>query len=174
MISWAMPGFVTLGQAYLGVSMSSIFQTRVPSDQALCFDLARSSSGDIGVRVAMVFASLWLVWVVTRLIILPLAGCVDGLSRPRSYVFWWRYSCHWQYNKGMTDVQGTITALRQKGWTLAALADELEVDYDTVARWERGTRSPANAVGVKMALAQLMKRRRIPRRRRYTKKAHAS
>ena len=75
---------------------------------------------------------------------------------------------------GVIDVQEMITELRGKGWTVAALADELGVDYDTVGRWQRGTRSPANAVGVRVVLGQLLKRQRIPKRRRYTRKPPAT
>ena len=73
----------------------------------------------------------------------------------------------------MTDVQEMIAGLREKGWTVAAIADELSVDYDTVARWQRGTRSPANVIGVRLVLGQLLKRQRIPKRKRYTKKPPA-
>ena len=74
---------------------------------------------------------------------------------------------------GMTDVQDIIARLRDKGWTVAAIADEMGVDYDTVTRWQNGSRSPNNGVAVKLALGQFMGRRRIPKRRRYTKKPPA-
>ena len=65
-----------------------------------------------------------------------------------------------------SEVQELIAALRAKGWTLAAIADYLRVDRDSVYRWERGLRNPANAVGVVMALKDLLRRRRIPKRSR--------
>ena len=73
----------------------------------------------------------------------------------------------------MDDVREMIGQLRAKGWTLAAMADELEVDAYSMLRWETGQRSPANAAGVKTMLRQLMARRRIPKRKRYTKKPPA-
>jgi orotate phosphoribosyltransferase-like protein len=69
----------------------------------------------------------------------------------------------------MNEVQDLITQLREKGWTVAAIADELQVNYDTVARWQKGTRSPANEAAVRVFLDQLMRRRRIPKQRRYKK-----
>ena len=73
----------------------------------------------------------------------------------------------------MSEVQELITQLRAKGWTVAAIADELQVDYDTVARWQKGTRSPSNAAAVRVVLAQLLRRRRIPKQRRYKKSPSA-
>ncbi len=66
----------------------------------------------------------------------------------------------------MGVVQELIGELRSKGWSKAALADELGVTWFTVTRWERG-RLPANEVGVRMVLGQLLQRRRVPKRRRY-------
>jgi hypothetical protein len=65
------------------------------------------------------------------------------------------------------NIRGLIAQLREKGWTLASIADELKVDHDTVYRWQRGLRSPANPVGVVSVLNGLLQRRRIPKRRRY-------
>ncbi len=67
----------------------------------------------------------------------------------------------------MTDIIATIARLRVKGWTATAIATELGVDYETVRRWQTKERSPANAVGVAVVLAQLEKRRRIPKKKRY-------
>ena len=55
------------------------------------------------------------------------------------------------------------------GWTLAALADELGVSAQTVMRWKAGTMYPVNATPVMAALESLARRRRIPKRKRYTK-----
>jgi transcriptional regulator with XRE-family HTH domain len=68
--------------------------------------------------------------------------------------------------KEVNEVRELIAALRTKGWTVAAIADHLKVDRDSVYRWERGLRSPANAVGVVLALRRLLQRRRIPKRSR--------
>jgi transcriptional regulator with XRE-family HTH domain len=67
----------------------------------------------------------------------------------------------------MTEVQELIAELQRKGWTLAAIADELGVDDASVYRWQRGMRSPAIAVGVLVVLRGLLQRRRIPKRKRY-------
>jgi transcriptional regulator with XRE-family HTH domain len=67
----------------------------------------------------------------------------------------------------MREVQELIAELQKKGWTLAAIADELGVDDASVYRWLRGLRSPANEVGVLVVLRGLLQRRRIPKRKRY-------
>lgn len=67
----------------------------------------------------------------------------------------------------MNEVQELIAKLRGKGWTQAAIADELGVDSDSVYRWEVGLRSPANAVGVVTVLRGLVQKKRIPKRRRF-------
>ena len=69
----------------------------------------------------------------------------------------------------MNAVQIKIEVLQVKGWTLAAVSDELGVHHMTVRRWHTGDRFPENAKSVMMALDQLLKRKRIPRQRRYTK-----
>ena len=71
----------------------------------------------------------------------------------------------------MNDVQRVLGELKGKGWTLAAIADELSVAANTVVRWNSGDRYPANSSGVKVILGQLKLRRRIPKRKRYTKKS---
>ena len=73
----------------------------------------------------------------------------------------------------MREVQGILGELSANGWTKAAIADEMGVAHFTVERWEKGRR-PANAVGVALALESLLRRRRVPKRRRYTKKAPSS
>jgi len=60
--------------------------------------------------------------------------------------------------------------LQEKGWTLAAIADELGVAANTVVRWHSGDRYPANSAGVKVILGQLLLRRRVPKRKRYTQR----
>ncbi len=67
----------------------------------------------------------------------------------------------------MTDISERITELRAKGWTVAAIADELQVNYYTVVRWQNQSRLPTNSAGVRMILERLIRRKRIPKRRRY-------
>ena len=74
----------------------------------------------------------------------------------------------------MAEVQDLITELRAKGWTVAAIADELGVDYRSVIRWQTGQRSPSNVVGVRAVLSGLLQRRRIPKRKRYKRNPPAT
>jgi len=68
----------------------------------------------------------------------------------------------------MNEVQSKITELQQKGWTLAALADELGVTVNAVEKWKAGDRQPANSKAILAMLEQIAKKKRIPKKRRYT------
>ena len=67
----------------------------------------------------------------------------------------------------MNDVQIKIKELQEKGWTLAALADELGVTVNAVEKWKAGDRYPSNAKAVLTLLDQIAKRKRAPKKRRY-------
>ena len=67
----------------------------------------------------------------------------------------------------MLEVERMVAQLVIKGWTLAAIADELGVTPQTVMRWQQGSHDPANARPVIMVLKTLMRRKRIPKRKRY-------
>jgi transcriptional regulator with XRE-family HTH domain len=67
----------------------------------------------------------------------------------------------------MNDVQGRIARLQERGWTLAAIADELDVADITVQKWKRGERYPNHAKAITTQLDRLVKRKRIPKKRRY-------
>ena len=67
----------------------------------------------------------------------------------------------------MNDVQQRIEELRVKGWTLAAIADETGVTSRAVDHWRVGRRYPENSKLVLAALDALLKRKRIPKQRRY-------
>ena len=67
----------------------------------------------------------------------------------------------------MNDVQQAVSALRDKGWTLAAIATELGTHRETVARWANGSRHPDQVRAVMALLAGLLARKRIPKQRRY-------
>ena len=41
----------------------------------------------------------------------------------------------------MNEIQGRLLALKEKGWTMAAIADELGVSNMTVFTWQKGTRN---------------------------------
>ena len=75
------------------------------------------------------------------------------------------------YNVGMANVQEAVEELVGKGWSLAAISDEMEVHAETVMRWNAGSNYPINAKPVVLALNALARRRRIPKRKRYTKKS---
>lgn len=69
----------------------------------------------------------------------------------------------------MNDIQVKIAELQEKGWTLAALADELGVTINAVEKWKAGDRYPNNAKAIHVLLDQLAQRKRIPKKRRYNK-----
>lgn len=66
----------------------------------------------------------------------------------------------------VNDVQESLARLRQKGWTLAAIADVVGARPNTVWRWLDGSRYPRNARAVVVMLDALEQRKRVPRRRR--------
>ena len=66
-------------------------------------------------------------------------------------------------------VQIKLATLQKKGWTLAALADELGQKVNTLEKWKAGQRNPANQKAVLAMLEQLERRKRIPKQRRYAK-----
>jgi len=66
-------------------------------------------------------------------------------------------------------IQIKLASLQEKGWTLAALADELDQKVNTLEKWKAGQRNPANGKSVLTMLEQLQKRKRIPKKRRYKK-----
>jgi len=67
----------------------------------------------------------------------------------------------------MNGVQEKLGQLQNKGWTLAALADELAITPNAVEKWKSGDRQPNNTKAVLALLDQLAKRKRIPKKRRY-------
>ncbi len=66
----------------------------------------------------------------------------------------------------MNDVQIKLLELKDKGWTMRAIADELAVSHMTVYRWQKGMRKAENSRSVLHMLDTLMKRKRIPKQRR--------
>jgi DNA-binding transcriptional regulator YiaG len=67
----------------------------------------------------------------------------------------------------MNNIQIKISELQEKSWTLAALADELEVTVNAVEKWKAGDRYPNNAKAILLLLDQIARRKRIPKTRRY-------
>jgi ribosome-binding protein aMBF1 (putative translation factor) len=66
-------------------------------------------------------------------------------------------------------IQVRLAVLQDKGWTLAALADELQQKVNTLEKWKAGDRNPANEKAVLAMLKKLESRKRIPKQRRYAK-----
>ena len=66
-------------------------------------------------------------------------------------------------------IQIKLAVLQKKGWTLAALADELEQTVNTLEKWKAGDRNPANEKAVLTMLERVEKRKRIPKKKRYEK-----
>ena len=67
----------------------------------------------------------------------------------------------------MNEVQTKIAELQKRGWTLAAIADELGVTVNAVEKWKAGDRNPSNLKSGLNLLEQLNKRRHIPKKKRY-------
>lgn len=66
----------------------------------------------------------------------------------------------------MDAVQERLANLKEKGWSLAAIATEMEVSYNAIQKWNAGERKPSNVKAVLQSLDALCKRRRVPKRRR--------
>jgi len=73
------------------------------------------------------------------------------------------------YSMEDKDIQAKLVELKEKGWTLANIARALELSPVTIESWNTGIRSPANLQPVLASLDQLLKRRRIPKKKIYTK-----
>ncbi len=67
----------------------------------------------------------------------------------------------------MNEIQIKIAELQHKGWTLAALAEELGVTVNAVEKWKAGDRQPANIKAVLALLEKIGAKKRIPKKRRY-------
>jgi hypothetical protein len=69
-----------------------------------------------------------------------------------------------------TEIRETLAELLRRGWTKAAVADEIGVSWDSISRWMSGRGQPANTRMVLMGLERLLRRTRVPKRRRYTRR----
>jgi len=67
----------------------------------------------------------------------------------------------------MNEVQSRIAQLQNKGWTLVSIAYELAVTPNAVEKWKAGDRYPHLEKPALDALDQLLKQKRIPKKRRY-------
>ena len=69
----------------------------------------------------------------------------------------------------MNAVQEKLAALQAKGWTLAAIADEVGVTYNAVVKWKAANRTPSNEKLLIEHLNRLLQQRKVPPQRRYQK-----
>jgi ribosome-binding protein aMBF1 (putative translation factor) len=69
----------------------------------------------------------------------------------------------------MNIIQTKLFELKTRGWTYAAIANELDLTYDAINKWKAGDRYPANEKAVLMMLEKLETLKRIPKKRRYAK-----
>jgi hypothetical protein len=70
---------------------------------------------------------------------------------------------------GMNDIQEKLAQLREKKWTIAALADQLGQARVTLDKWKTGERYPANPKAILAMLDQISNMKRIPKQKRYKK-----
>ena len=68
----------------------------------------------------------------------------------------------------MNAIQEKLKQLQDNGWTISALADELEQARVTLYKWKTEERYPANAKAILAMLDQIAKRKRIPKKKRYS------
>ena len=66
----------------------------------------------------------------------------------------------------VNEVQQKLANLEGRGWTLAAIADEVGTTYNAVQKWKSGDRRPSNPKLVLQSLDALYKRKRVPKKRR--------
>ena len=77
-------------------------------------------------------------------------------------------ACHKEGSMN-SEIQSRLAQLVEKGWTLAAIADELGVTSDTVELWKAGKRNPTNVKAILAMLDSVLKKKRIPKQKRYAK-----
>ena len=56
----------------------------------------------------------------------------------------------------MNDIQVKLALLQKRGWTLAAIADELAVSHNAVEKWKAGDRNPTNGKATLMFVESLI------------------
>ena len=69
----------------------------------------------------------------------------------------------------MNAVQEKLASLQAKGWTIAAIADEVGVTYNAAVKWKAGDRTPSNQKLLLEHLDRLMQQHKVPKQRRYRK-----
>jgi len=76
------------------------------------------------------------------------------------------------YDIYMNKIQSRITELEKKSWSLPRIAEELRVAHVTVEKWKSGDRYPSLEKLVIDALDELLKRKRIPKKRRLLRQSN--
>jgi len=66
-------------------------------------------------------------------------------------------------------IQIKLAVLEKKGWTITALSEKLGQTVNTLEKWKKGQRNPANERAVMEMLDRIEKLKRIPKKRRYAK-----
>jgi hypothetical protein len=70
----------------------------------------------------------------------------------------------------MNEIRETITRLREKGWTLAAIGRELGTPANSLWRWQSGVYPPANGGAVLAVLKRLLARKKVPPKKLYPRR----
>ncbi len=78
------------------------------------------------------------------------------------------------FRGAMDEIQTQLASLHDRGWSDAAISDELGVSSVTVFRWKSGKRRPENHRSVLLMLRMLGKKKRVPKKRRVLKKEKSS
>ena len=71
----------------------------------------------------------------------------------------------------MNEIQQLIRELQAKGWTVAAIARGVGIDYSTATRWRSGVTVPDNQLAVNLLLRQLLEQP-VPQRRYRRRRPH--
>ena len=65
----------------------------------------------------------------------------------------------------MDEIQDRLLALKEKGWTMAAIADESGVSHMTVFTWRNGTLNAEKGRSVLFKLDSILERKRTQAKR---------
>ena len=69
----------------------------------------------------------------------------------------------------MGEVQQQLRALKEREWTIPAIARAIGMSASAVEKWLAGERTPRAQKLLNAALEDLLRRKRIPKRRMYLK-----
>ena len=74
------------------------------------------------------------------------------------------------YRPGVVEVQQKLLALQKRGWTIPAIAQAIGMSTSAVEKWKAGDRNPRGQKMVTAALDALLRKKRVPKRRRNLQK----